>query len=493
MKLSDLLAGYDHQVLQGDPELADVRAGITYDSRRTTSGSMYIAMRGTRSDGHRYVRDAVERGAVAVLVEHPIAEELAPRVCVVQVANTRAAVPTVASRYFGEPAKEMNVVAVTGTNGKTSISYMVEAVLRIGAKARVGVIGTDGYRVGHELILVNRTTPTTPESVDLHHILRCMRDRGTGTVIMEASSIALTRHRVECADIDVGIFSNLTPDHLDSHGSMEQYKQAKLRLFSGMCRRAVANADDPVSADIAALMPGAVTTFGIDAAADFRATDLTVEAAGTRFVLHHDGRQRLAQVPIPGRFAVHNALATVAACHVLGHDLDAVVDALAVLPPIPGRFETIQTPAGVSVVVDYAHSADSLEKVLSTIGGFAPGRIITVFGCGGDRDRTKRALMGEIAAERSDLVIVTNDNPRGEDPETIADQIIAGVAKTGTEHERILDRRAAIQRALSVAKAGDVVLIAGKGAETYQIIGGETVHFNDMETVQKLAAGSLAS
>ncbi|AWS43171.1 UDP-N-acetylmuramoyl-L-alanyl-D-glutamate--2,6-diaminopimelate ligase [Streptosporangium sp. 'caverna'] len=493
MKLSDLLADHDHHVIQGDPAAADVRAGIAYDSRRMTPGSMYVAMRGTNADGHRFIPDAVARGAVAVLVDRPIDDNVPPHVCVVRVADTRAAAPVVASRYFGEPARELSVVAVTGTNGKTSVSYMIEEVLRTGLKVCAGVIGTDGYRVGHETIKVDRTTPTTPESVDLHHILRLMRDRGAGTVIMEASSMALTLHRVDCADIDVGVFTNLTPDHLDNHGSMEQYKAAKLRLFDRMCHRAVANADDLVSADIAALMPGTVTTFGIDNEADFRATDLVIEPAGTRFILHHDGRRRPAKVPVPGRFAVHNALATVATCHLLGHDVHAVLDALASLPPIPGRFETFQTPDGVSVIVDYAHSPDSLEKVLTTIGGFARRRIITVLGAGGDRDTTKRAPMGQIAGKHSDLVVVTNDNPRGEDPEAIADQIISGVARTDAEVERILDREAAIRRALTVAEPEDTVLIAGKGAEPYQIIGAMTVHFNDMETVRKLTADLSAS
>jgi UDP-N-acetylmuramoyl-L-alanyl-D-glutamate--2,6-diaminopimelate ligase len=233
--------------------------------------------------------------------------------------------------------------------------------------------------------------------------------------------------------------------------------------------------------------------FGIDSEADFRATDLVIGPAGTRFVLHHDGRHLPAAVPIPGRFAVHNALATVATCHLLGHDMRAVLDALTSLPPIPGRFETFQAPGGVSVIVDYAHSPDSLEKVLTAIGGFARRRIITVLGAGGDRDRTKRAPMGEIAGKHSDLVVVTNDNPRSEDPETIADQVITGVAQTDTEVERILDREAAIRRALTVAEPEDTVLIAGKGAEQYQIIGAMTIHFNDMETVRKLTADLSAS
>ncbi|WP_204013346.1 UDP-N-acetylmuramoyl-L-alanyl-D-glutamate--2,6-diaminopimelate ligase [Sphaerimonospora thailandensis] len=488
MKLSDLLAGYEHRVLQGDPGAADIRACIAYDSRRMTAGSMYIAMRGSRTDGHRFVGDAVVRGAVAVMVDHEIEDSMPSQVCVVQVADTRAAAPVVASRYFGEPSREMDVVAVTGTNGKTSVSYMMESALRTAVRARVGVIGTDGCRVAHESIRIDTTTPTTPEAVELHHILRCMRDRGADTVVMEASSMALMLRRVDHTDIKVGVFTNLTPDHLDNHGSMEQYKQAKLLLFR-MCHQAVANADDPVSADIAALMPRAVTTFGLDdAEADFRAGDLVVEPTGTRFVLHHDGRRYQAEVPIPGRFAVYNALATVATCHLLGHDLDAVIGALAALPPIPGRFEHFRTPKGVSVVVDYAHSPDSLEKVLSTIRGFARRRVITVFGCGGDRDRTKRAPMGEIAQKHSDFVVVTSDNPRNEDPEAIIDQIMLGMHATSAQVQRITDRRAAIERGLAVADPGDIVLVAGKGAEKYQIIGDQTVHFDDMETVRQLAA-----
>ncbi|MFC5829498.1 UDP-N-acetylmuramoyl-L-alanyl-D-glutamate--2,6-diaminopimelate ligase [Nonomuraea insulae] len=490
MNLSDLLAGHDFQVLYGDPDKADVSAGIAYDSRRMTAGSMYIAMRGSRADGHQFIADAVERGAGAVLVERPALGDLPPsQVCVVRVADTRAVAPLVASRYFGEPSREMQVVAVTGTNGKSSISYMIESVLRGAARARVGVIGTDGSRVGDEPIRIDQTTPTTPEAVELQHILRTMRDRGAGAVVLEASSMALKLRRVDHTDIDVGVFTNLSPDHLDNHGSMEAYKQAKLLLFSGLCRHAVANADDPVSGDIAALMPGAVTTYGLDGtSAQVRATDLQVDATGTRFVLHHAGRSRPARVPIPGRFAVYNALATLATGHLLGHDMDAMLGAMEELPAIPGRFQTYQTPAGVSVIVDYAHSSDSLRQVLTTIRGFAERRVVTVFGCGGDRDPSKRAPMGEIAGTYSDVVVVTSDNPRSENPDAIIDAIMPGVSASTARVERITDRRQAIARALEIAEPGDVVLVAGKGAEPYQIIGDRKLPFGDMRTVRTLAS-----
>ncbi|MEV0232029.1 UDP-N-acetylmuramoyl-L-alanyl-D-glutamate--2,6-diaminopimelate ligase [Nonomuraea sp. NPDC050786] len=490
MNLRDLLVGYKCQVLHGDPGQADVCAGIAYDSRRMTTGCLYIAMRGSRTDGHRFVADAVEHGAAGVLVEHPPEVQILPRTCVVQVADTRAAAAVVAARYFGEPSREMRVVAVTGTNGKTSVSFMTEAVLRMGARARVGVIGTDGCRIGTERIMIDTTTPTTPEAVDLQCILRTMRDRGAGSVVLEASSMALALHRVDATDIDVGVFTNLTPDHLDNHGgSMEAYKQAKLLLFGGMCQRAVVNADDQVSADIAVLMPGAVTTYGLDdTVAEFRATDLRVQAAGTRFVLHHAGRRRAARVPIPGRFAVSNALATLATGHLLGYDVDALIAALEDLPAAPGRFQTYQTPGGVSVVVDYAHSVDSLEKVLATIRAFAGRRVFTVFGCGGDRDPSKRAPMGKIAGTYSDVVVVTSDNPRGEDPDEIIDAIMPGLkGTTAAVVERITDRRQAIARALEAAEPGDVVLVAGKGAEPYQIVGGRKLPFDDMAIVQELS------
>lgn len=380
------------------------------------------------------------------------------------------------------------MIAITGTNGKTSVSYMVESVLRLAEQAVVGVIGTAGSRIGDELIPMPRSVLTTPESPDLQYLLGVMRDRGTRTVVLEATSMGLLTHRVDHTYVDVGVFTNLTQDHLDDHGTMANYRDAKLRLFQGLCRRAVVNADDAVGARIGALMPGAVTTYALDTDADYRASDLTMDAFGTRFTLHHEGRKYPAAIPVPGRFSVANALATVAACHLLGHDLRGLVAALDRMPPIPGRFERFETPRGTSVIVDYAHSPDSLDKVLSTIRDFAKGQVITVFGCGGDRDVTKRAEMGEIAGTHSDLCVLTSDNPRHEDPEAILDQITPGLAATGTRFERYADRRAAIEFALSAAGANDIVLIAGKGSEPYQTVGDTLIPFSDMATVRDLAA-----
>ncbi|MGW0708597.1 UDP-N-acetylmuramoyl-L-alanyl-D-glutamate--2,6-diaminopimelate ligase [Streptomyces sp. NPDC002643] len=489
MKLSELLDGYDHEVLQGDTG-QEIGGGVAYDSRKVTEGALFIAVRGFSVDGHRFVAQAVANGAVAVLVDREIGEVPA-EVCVVRVADTRAASPVVASRYFGEPGQAMDMVAITGTNGKTSVAFMLEAVLRRSVNATVGVIGTAGNRIGEEPIELEKTTPTTPEAIDLQYLLAHMRDRDATAVVLEASSMALRLHRVDRCFVDVGVFTNFSQDHLDDHGTMENYRNAKLTLFKGLCRRAVVNLDDPVSQEIVELMPGDVTTFGLeDAKADFHGTDLVVDAAGTRFTLHHEGRALAVSIPVPGRFAALNALATLAICHSLGHSLEHAAAALASLPPTPGRFECYRTPAGVPVIVDYAHSPDALDNVLSTIRDFTTGRVITVFGCGGDRDPSKRAPMGEIAGRYSDLCVLTSDNPRSEDPEKILDDIVPGISGTGTPFERVSDRREAIRTALLAAHEGDTVLVAGKGNENYQIIGDRTIHFEDMETVRELSEDS---
>ncbi|MEV6755045.1 UDP-N-acetylmuramoyl-L-alanyl-D-glutamate--2,6-diaminopimelate ligase [Streptomyces sp. NPDC051214] len=489
MKLSALLDGHDHHVLHGHPEVP-VTAGVTFDAGHVTSGSLYVAVPGHEEGGPGGIGRALERGAVAVLTEDGALPdtELSGRVCVVRVSDARAAASLVASRYHGEPGGAMDVVAITGTNGKTSVSYMIESALRLATGARVGVIGTSGSRIGTERIPMPRSVLSTPESPDLHYLLGHMRDRNTSSVVLEATSMGLLQRRLDHVPVRLGVFTNLTQDHLDDHGTMEHYKKAKLRLFAGLCERAVVNADDPVSAEITALMPGAVTTYGLDAPADYRASDLVVDAVGTRFTLHHDGRKYPAAIPIPGRFSVSNALATLAACHLLGHELPALVEALDRMPPTPGRLERFTTARGVCVIVDYAHSPDSLEKVLATIRGFATGSVITVFGCGGDRDTTKRAQMGEIAGRHSDLCVLTSDNPRNEDPEIIMDQIVPGLTSTGTPFDRIADRRAAISRALSAARRGDIVLVAGKGSEPHQIVGEQLIPFDDMTVVRELDA-----
>jgi UDP-N-acetylmuramoyl-L-alanyl-D-glutamate--2,6-diaminopimelate ligase len=488
VRLSELLSGHDHQVLQGDPE-TPITAGACFDVDRVMPGSVFIAVPHHHEGGPESIGPALARGAVAVVVDGdaPALPASAADVCVVQVLDTRTTGAILTSRYYGEPGRGMDMIAVTGTNGKTSISYTVESVLRISEGARVGVIGTSGSRIGDEVIPMPRSALTTPESPDLQYLLGRMRDSGVASVVLEATSMGLLTHRVDRSFIDVGIFTNLTQDHLDDHGTMANYRDAKLLLFQGLCHRAVVNADDPVSTRIQALMPDAVTTYALDTDADYRATDITMDVYGTRFTLHHDGRKHPAAIPMAGRHSVANALATVAACHILGHDLTGLIAALERMPPIPGRFERYKTPRGAFAIVDYAHSPDSLTQVLKTIRGFASGRVVTVFGCGGDRDTTKRVAMGEIAGTYSDLCVLTSDNPRNENPEAILDQVARGLMTTGTPFERFPDRRQAIAFALSAAGPDDIVLIAGKGSEPHQIVGEKLFPFSDMATVRELA------
>lgn len=495
VKLSELLAGHEYDILQGDPD-TPVTAGVSIDAERVMPGSLFVAVPGHREGGPESIPPALGRGAVAMIIDAAAADLAvsvrSAQVCVVVVPDTRIAAAIVSARYFGEPGRQMDMIAVTGTNGKTSISYMVESLLRISANAKAGVIGTSGSRIGDELIPMPMSVLSTPESPDLQFILGCMRDRGVDSVVLEATSMGLLTHRVDRCFLDVGIFTNLTQDHLDDHGTMADYRDAKLRLFDGRCRLAVINADDPVSSAILTLMPDAIT-YAVETEADYWASDLIIDAAGTRFVLHHGGRSYPASIPIPGRYAVSNALAALAACRLLGHDMGGLVSALGLLPPIPGRFERFVTPRGTSVIVDYAHSPDSLEKILSTIRGFAAGRVITVFGCGGDRDVTKRVEMGRIAGRYSDLCVLTSDNPRNEDPESIMDQVEPGLLSSGTPYERCADRRWAITFALRTAGPSDVVLIAGKGSEPYQIVGELMLPFSDMATVRDIAGGYLTN
>lgn len=487
MKLADLLGGNPYRLLCGDLDV-EVATGVATDSRRIQPGSLFVAVVGRRRNGHAMLREAFAKGAVAALVSDP--EVVRPEgMTVVLVPDTLAAASHAAALYHGEPGRRMKVVSITGTNGKTSIAAMLESIVRFLSPSPVGVIGTGGPRINGVPLLLPTSTPTTPQAVELQAILSAMAERHTGTVVMEASSIALLQHRVDDAFTDIGVFTNLSPDHLDDHGTMAAYRQAKMLLFSGLSAHAVANADDPVTAEIHALMPGKTTTYGVDQPADFHATDVEVSTADTTFSLLHHGEECQARIPVPGRFAVSNALAALAVCHLLGYEVEQAVRALDGLPQIPGRMETVRLTNGATAIVDYAHSTDSLEKVLHTLRDLvAGGRLITVFGCGGDRDTGKRIPMGSIAGRLSDHVIITSDNPRTEDPEAILDMVEQGVRPTGTPYDRLTDRREAIALALSTARRGDTILIAGKGSEEYQIIGDRSLPFQDIAVVHQLTS-----
>jgi UDP-N-acetylmuramoyl-L-alanyl-D-glutamate--2,6-diaminopimelate ligase len=489
MKLVDLLDQHPHQLVRGTLDI-EIQAGVTSDTRRVERGSLFVAVAGRRQDGHTLLRQAFDKGAVAALVAGSV-NGAPEEMTIVRVPDTLAAASYAAARWQGEPGRSMKVVSITGTNGKTSIAAILESILSSLSPAPVGVIGTGGPRIGHEPLPLPVSTPTTPQAIELQAILRTLADRHTETVVMEASSIALVQHRIDHAFTDIGVFTNLSHDHLDDHdGSMDAYRQAKMLLFSGLAGLAVANADDPATAEIHTLMPGRVTTFGIEHDADYRATDIRISTAGTTFTLLHKEQQHAAAIPLPGGFAVSNTLAAIAVCQLLGYAIDRILPELKVIEQIPGRMQTLSLSDGTTVIIDYAHSPDSLEKVLDTLRGLTMnGRLITVFGCGGDRDPAKRIRMGAIAGTLSDHVVITSDNPRTEDPESILDTIEQGLAPTGTAYDRLTDRREAIAHALSTAQPGDTVLIAGKGSEDYQIIGDRTLPFQDTAVVHELTEG----
>ncbi|MBX5464289.1 MAG: UDP-N-acetylmuramoyl-L-alanyl-D-glutamate--2,6-diaminopimelate ligase [Clostridia bacterium] len=489
MQLSEALALCDVREILGDAS-AEV-TGVAYDSRRVRPGDLFVAVPGFRTNGHLYVQEAVARGASAVLAEQPVAAGGRP---VALVADSRRALAWVAAQFYGHPSKTLRVVGVTGTNGKTTTTFLVHGILsrRLGT----GLIGTVTNVVGARRLPVEHTTPESP---DLQRMLRDMVEAGDRAVAMEVSSHALSLHRVETVEFDVGVFTNLSQDHLDFHGDLEHYIEAKALLFRALGQSywgapkegpkgAVLNADDPVSGRMAEVTRVPVLRYGLEATADLRGRVLAMESGSTRVAVEGlFGRAEL-RLPLPGRFNVYNALAALGATCLLGVPLEEAVAALAEAPAVPGRFERIEGPQPFTVVVDYAHTPDGLENVLRTARELARGRVIVVFGAGGDRDRGKRPQMGAVAARWADLVVLTSDNPRSEEPEAILDEIEQGLAGTGAAYLRRADRRQAIREAIAAAAPGDLVLIAGKGHETYQIFRDRTIHFDDREEARAALA-----
>lgn len=477
MLLSKLCESFEHRLLGTDLNIEV----LEYDSRKVRQGSLFCCIVGTFSDGHEYAKKAVEAGAVGLLVEH----ELDIDVPQVVVPNTRIAMAEMAAAMYGHPERELRIVGITGTNGKTTSTYMVKAIAeRAGIKA--GLIGTIRNMVGDRIIETERTTP---ESVDLYRLLREMRDEGVELVAMEVSSHSLDQHRVHGLTFEVGEFTNLTQDHLDYHITFENYMNAKKRLFY-QSRQGVFNIDDPYASAIMEGLTLPVTTFGVRERADVCASEIDITTRGVQFDLRYPGGKTRIHVPIPGLFTVFNAMGAASVALALNISMEHIKSGLEDMQSVSGRLEPLPTNRlGFSVFVDYAHTPDALENVLKTVRGFATGRIVTVFGCGGDRDRAKRPIMGEIAGRYSDRLVVTSDNPRSEDPFTIIDAIEEGVKKSGCAYVKIEQRREAIRYALQNAKKDDVIVVAGKGHETYQEINGVKHHFDDKETVMELLAG----
>ncbi|MEM7600928.1 MAG: UDP-N-acetylmuramoyl-L-alanyl-D-glutamate--2,6-diaminopimelate ligase [Verrucomicrobiota bacterium] len=484
MKLTDLLESVHVISLSGSAEVEV--SGIVYDSRKVVEGSVFCAHQGQGSDGHAYIQDAIDGGAVAIVSERPNpAEFLATWV---QVSKSRAAMGKMAAVFEQHPSLEFPVVGITGTNGKTTTAFLVHHLMTA-IWHRAGLLGTIHYSTGGDL---EDASHTTPESVELHQLLRKMRDHGCRGAVMEVSSHGLAQSRVAGVAFDVGVFTNLTQDHLDFHRTMESYFEAKRLLFEQMSDDsqkksvAVINIDDPYGERLVKSgIPNVdQLTFGRSVGADFQASDLRSDFNGTQFKLSFRERSFLVKIPLIGSYNVNNAVAAIAAAYAIGLNLREVVAKMADAPQIPGRLELVgNRQTNYRVFVDYAHTPDALENVLKTLKDLEPARIITVFGCGGDRDSAKRPEMARAAERYSDLAILTSDNPRTEDPVQIINDAKAGFL--GRDYEVIEDRGAAIKRAIDEAGGRDIVVIAGKGHEDYQEVDGVRHPFDDRKEAAK--------
>ncbi len=470
MLLSEALKGIEPINVWEDREIT----GITCDSREAKEGMLFAAIPGEQVDGHAYAAKAVEQGAAVVLAERPIGTSAQE----ILVPSTRAAFQTLCANYFGNPERDMKFLAVTGTNGKTSTTQFVKSILD-GLGVKAGLLGTVYNQIGAE------TFPaafTTPEPYQLFSLLRRMRDAGVETVVLEVSSQAMDQRRVDSLPFAVAGFTNLTQDHLDYHKTMENYKEAKARLFT-MAEKGVLNLDDATGKEWAERFGG--LTYSAQGDADLTASEIRMDVSGVQYRLSYGAESAEIRVSTPGLFTVSNTLCAAGVLLQAGYSFEQVTNGLNQIPKVPGRAEIITEGYPFSVMLDYAHTPDALENILSTIRTYAKGRVITLFGCGGDRDRTKRPKMAQAAAQYSDALIVTSDNPRTEDPAAIIREILVGLEGSTVPYTVIENRKEAIGYAIRNAQKDDLILLAGKGHEDYQIIGTTKNHFDEKEIVKE--------
>jgi len=479
MKLRELLK--DIEILESNAELDTEISGICYDSRKAQPGSLFVAIKGFNSDGHKFIGKACELGASVVLCEDAPTDGTS----FVRVADCRVGLAMVSREFFSNPAKEMTLIGITGTSGKTTSSYLMKHMLEDRLGAKVGLIGTNGNMIGDEHI---HSEMTTPESYELHRLFRQMADAGCSHVVMEVSSHSLHLSRVAGIEFDAALYTNLSQDHLDLHGSMDEYAAAKKKIFS-MCKKACVNVDDSYAGFMTEGESCRIITYSAEKTyADLIARDIRLSAEGVRFAAVYNNEIALTRLAIPGNFSVLNALGVMAVGLSLGLSLADCAEALSGAKGVKGRLELVPTDGDYSVIIDYSHKPDALEKVLKILRPITRGRLICLFGCGGDRDRLKRPIMGKIAEENSDICIVTSDNPRTEEPLAIIEEILAGMSSRGTNKKVIPDRVEAIQWAVDKAMPGDVILLAGKGHEDYQIVGHEKRHMDEREIVAEYLA-----
>ncbi len=481
MTLRELVAEVEGAVLSGDGAVAV--SDVTHDSRKVGAGALFVAIRGLQSDGNQYVEGALRKGAAAIVSEEP--PRKGTSAAWVQVKDAREALALLAAAHLDHPAERLALVGVTGTNGKTTTTYLIEAILRAAGR-KTGLVGTVQYRIGERLAEAVRTTP---ESSDLHNLFREMADAGVSHAVLEVSSHSLVLKRVHGCFFRVAVFTNLTRDHLDFHGDMDSYFAAKRALFDTRLRadgHAVLNADDERSEELRRVARGTLLSYGIERDAEFRAEGVSLSLLGARFTLRAPWGRAPVETPLLGRFNVQNVLAACAAAYALGVPEEAVLRGVASLKGVPGRMEGVHAGQDFTVIVDYAHTDDALRNLLETVRELKPRRLIAVFGCGGDRDKTKRPLMGAVAARLADVAVLTSDNPRSEPPEAILEDIARGMnGYRKAERLVIADRREAIAKALELAGPGDAVVIAGKGHETYQVLRDRSVPFDDRQVARE--------
>lgn len=478
MILSELLKNVTVKEMNGAGKMKVT--DIARDSRKVKPGSLFVCITGYEADGHKYAKSAVENGAVAVIAEHALPTVGVP--CVV-VDNTRKAMAHIAAAYYGYPFEKFKLIGITGTNGKTTTTYLIKDILEHLGK-KVGLIGTNQNMIGD---LVIPTSRTTPDSLELMQLFDNIASHDVDYVVMEVSSHALALDRVTSCRFNVGAFTNITQDHLDFHKTMEEYLKAKSILFD-ICDAGVINIDDEKSGYLLNKAKcGDVITYGINGDAKLKASDIKLSRSGVEFNVSFGGETETVSLGIPGRFTVYNAMTALGCCLECGFTLREVVEGIHSADGVKGRIEVVETPGtDYTVIIDYAHTPDGLLNVINAIRGFANGRVVTLFGCGGDRDATKRPIMGKIAGELSDFCIVTSDNPRTEKPESIIEQVVEGMKQTDCDYEVIVNRFEAIEYALDHAQKNDIILLAGKGHETYQVLGKDTIKFDEREIVRKL-------
>ncbi|NPV79852.1 MAG: UDP-N-acetylmuramoyl-L-alanyl-D-glutamate--2,6-diaminopimelate ligase [Firmicutes bacterium] len=481
--LHEILGNADVVHVSGDKDVPI--QGITYDSRRVEQGYLFVAIPGEKRDGHDFVDQAVGRGAVAVAVQRDVS--VPESVTVVKVGDSRKALADLSASFWDNPSSKMKLIGVTGTNGKTTTTHLIKAIIEAGGHP-TGLIGTIHNMLGDR---VEKAIHTTPESSDLQALLRRMLDLGISHAVMEVSSHSIVLERIRGLDFDIGVFTNITQDHLDFHGTFENYLDAKARFFQDLGTQegsksgkkyAIVNVDDPNSDTIMKRATVPVVTYGLERSADVVAEDVRLSMHGLSYKAKTAQGQVQIDMKLAGRFNVYNSLAAVASGVTLGIPLADIEKGLHGAAGVPGRFETVDNGQDFTVIVDYAHTPDGLENILRSAREFTRGKVIVVFGCGGDRDRGKRPIMGAIASRLADHIVITSDNPRSENPEAIAKEIEIGVVSAGKspeDYEIILDRKEAIRRAIGLAAARDTVIIAGKGHETYQIFRDRTIDFDD--------------